>query len=294
MEFAPGDVDPPVTRDEGAGEWGTDPTTVEMTVKRGLIYDILPTAAIVIGDDAVAHMLHYLVGTGSDYTIDFEDMIDDVPLTKQYYENEIELAKAYVETLPAGVHKFTSTKIMPNLYATKDQSYNWYFAIGGYSAWGKGVATVTDKPNGTRAYRMEFEYKFFDRYNWDGGKKVNIFGIEVTDEFMARFHREGLAREFDCYGSVSKSVTWDGGSLVGAGAALMTAGAVAGAGGATGAVPTFGAKRTYVVKPGDSLSKIAGVYYGNFQLWPKIYEANRKVVGANPNLILPGQVLVIP
>jgi hypothetical protein len=57
---------------------------------------------------------------------------------------------------------------------------------------------------GTQILQLEFEYKFFDRYNWDGGKSVTLFGVTITDEFMARFHREGLAKEFDMYGSTKK------------------------------------------------------------------------------------------
>lgn len=52
--------------------------------------------------------------------------------------------------------------------------------------------------------------------------------------------------------------------------------------------------RTYVVKPGDSLSKIAKELYGDAKRWPEIYEANKALIGDNPNLIHPGQKLVIP
>jgi LysM repeat protein len=54
------------------------------------------------------------------------------------------------------------------------------------------------------------------------------------------------------------------------------------------------ATKTHTVQPGDWLSKIAKTYYGNMYKWPLIYEANRKTIGANPNLIKPGQQLVIP
>ena len=53
------------------------------------------------------------------------------------------------------------------------------------------------------------------------------------------------------------------------------------------------AKRTYTVKKGDSLWKIAKKYYGNGALYTKIYDANTDKV-ANPNLIYVGQKLVIP
>jgi hypothetical protein len=52
--------------------------------------------------------------------------------------------------------------------------------------------------------------------------------------------------------------------------------------------------KSYVVKSGDYLSKIAASFYGNGNLWPKIYDANRAVIGGNPNLIFPGQKLTIP
>ena len=53
-------------------------------------------------------------------------------------------------------------------------------------------------------------------------------------------------------------------------------------------------RRTYTVVSGDSLSKIAKRELGDANKWRKLYEANKAVVGDNPDLIKPGQVLVIP
>jgi nucleoid-associated protein YgaU len=52
--------------------------------------------------------------------------------------------------------------------------------------------------------------------------------------------------------------------------------------------------RTYTVRPGDSLSKIAKSLMGDAKKWRVLYEANKDVVGGNPDLIQPGQVLKIP
>jgi len=49
----------------------------------------------------------------------------------------------------------------------------------------------------------------------------------------------------------------------------------------------------YTVQPGDALSKIAQNKYGDANVWPRIFDANRDEI-ANPNLIFPGQVLRIP
>lgn len=50
---------------------------------------------------------------------------------------------------------------------------------------------------------------------------------------------------------------------------------------------------TYVVQRGDTLWAIAKKYYGNGAQYPKIFNANRDKI-KNPNLIYPGQQLVIP
>jgi nucleoid-associated protein YgaU len=50
---------------------------------------------------------------------------------------------------------------------------------------------------------------------------------------------------------------------------------------------------THVVAAGDSLSKIAKKYYGDSMKWKKIHEANKELI-PNPDLIYPGQMLVIP
>lgn len=51
---------------------------------------------------------------------------------------------------------------------------------------------------------------------------------------------------------------------------------------------------TYTVVSGDSLYKIAKQSYGDGSKWQTIYDANKSVIGGNPNLIYPGQVLAIP
>jgi nucleoid-associated protein YgaU len=49
----------------------------------------------------------------------------------------------------------------------------------------------------------------------------------------------------------------------------------------------------YTIVPGDTLSSIAQGQYGDANLWPRIFDANRDEI-SNPNLIFAGQVLRIP
>ncbi len=53
------------------------------------------------------------------------------------------------------------------------------------------------------------------------------------------------------------------------------------------------AQRTYTVKAGDTLSKIAKEMYGSASEYTKIFEANRDKL-SNPDKIQPGQELKIP
>lgn len=59
---------------------------------------------------------------------------------------------------------------------------------------------------------------------------------------------------------------------------------------------TTNKSRTYTVKSGDSLSRIAAnkSIYGDASKWRKIYDANKKTIGANPNNLTAGMKLVIP
>lgn len=54
--------------------------------------------------------------------------------------------------------------------------------------------------------------------------------------------------------------------------------------------PAVGPK-TYTVQQGDNLSSIAGKYGTT---WQAIYNRNVSIIGSDPNLIKPGQVLTIP
>ena len=52
-------------------------------------------------------------------------------------------------------------------------------------------------------------------------------------------------------------------------------------------------ERTYEVKAGDSLSKIAKQEYGDANQWRRIFDANKDIL-KDPDKIYPGQTLRIP
>ena len=57
---------------------------------------------------------------------------------------------------------------------------------------------------------------------------------------------------------------------------------------------TSNSNRTYTVVSGDCLWNITKYYTGDGSRWPELYELNTGIVGSNPNLIYPGQVLTLP
>ena len=64
-----------------------------------------------------------------------------------------------------------------------------------------------------------------------------------------------------------------------------------------GSVPPAPATRTsptHVVRPGDTLWDIAEAELGGGAQWQRIHALNRAVIGADPDLIHPGQELRLP
>lgn len=207
-----GKADPPIARDTGSGRWNSSPKQAAYIALGTSIVASLPVAYGVIGDDATDHLIHYFGNRGATYRIDLEGMVREVGAARTVYENEVAEARELVETLPPGRHDIASRQTQDG-YNLQEENRNWYFAIGGYLAWGAGSAVVTDI-GGERHFELDFEYKFYDRYNWDKGKSVTIAGVTITDQFMGEFHRQGLAQEFDCVGSFKRKLSWKRGASI--------------------------------------------------------------------------------
>ncbi len=52
--------------------------------------------------------------------------------------------------------------------------------------------------------------------------------------------------------------------------------------------------KKHTVVSGETLSSISKKYYDDIGKYMKIYEANKDLIGDNPDLIKPGQELIIP
>ncbi len=164
------------------------------------------TVDIAIGPNAVRHMQHYMNMTGNDLIVDLRDFAERSKKLKEIYIQEIHEAKEFSQTLPIGTHFITSETSATGYF---DDSKDLYYAIGGYSYWGKGtVAVMKNSESNNNSYAMDFEFHFFDRYNWDKGKEVHIGAIPITDEFMGEFHRQCYAMEYNIKGVYKETIVW--------------------------------------------------------------------------------------
>lgn len=62
----------------------------------------------------------------------------------------------------------------------------------------------------------------------------------------------------------------------------------------TSRVNTFTKPKTYTTKKGDNLRGISFKFYRDIKSYKKIYEANKKLIGANPNKVKAGITLSLP
>ena len=180
-----GTADPNFRTDEGSGRWGSQRATAEMRAMRIAIMGHLPHAVPLIGPDAAAHMRHYMENSGSRYTIRLAELIADTRSARELFDLELAEAKRFVETLPPGSHPITSARGSGG-YAMMSESPNWSYAIGGYTVWGRGTAHVREAADGQLGYQLDFELRFYDRYDWHEGNAVRLFGIETCSKLVQK------------------------------------------------------------------------------------------------------------
>jgi nucleoid-associated protein YgaU len=58
--------------------------------------------------------------------------------------------------------------------------------------------------------------------------------------------------------------------------------------------PPPGPAQTHLTTPSDTLWDLAARFYGDGAQWPKIYEANKALIGPDPNRLTAGLTLIIP
>lgn len=202
-----GPQDPVLISDKGSGKWCSMlQTGIFLIYKRGIELALaVKLGNLVAGEGATRHLKHFFDNVGSTLTIDLQKMTKTIKYLGELYETELNKAKAFSQTLNDGHHYITS-KTYQKGYFDKMDDKNAFYAIGGFFYWGKGVVDVQSFGK-SKKHILNFEFKLFDRYNWDNDKK---FGLkDIDDNFMQKFHKQCYAREFDVIGSYQKTYWWN-------------------------------------------------------------------------------------
>ncbi len=125
-------------------------------------------------------------------------------------------------------------------------------------------------------------------------EKTAAEAAKVTEEAAAKRREELAAKQKAAEDARKAFEAAEAARVAAQKAAQTTTGAAGTIGAAASAAAAVLTGKEYVVVSGDSLSKIAKEQLGDAKRWPEIYEANKAVIGDNPNLIKPGQKLRLP
>jgi len=185
--------------------------------------------------EAVAHVRHYLGGSGAEYPVNVKKMHNEVPSAQLNFETEYDEAMRFAESLQDGSHSITSSQTTAG-YNGQNESLNWFLAVGGYQYWGKGPVTICrGNSNHNRLggfeFQMTFSFKVSDQYNWNPGQSV-FHGL-IPDEFLGKFHLMGLAQEFPLRGLRTITLRWNEGGEPEITEGLLPSGTGSVSGGAT-------------------------------------------------------------
>lgn len=209
-DYKIGMTDPRRASDPGIGLWNSRPKLAffsDIQVRLEIALQ-LGAGNLFPGTNASRHMLHYLGNSDLPLQVDVENLLQSSIGARTKMGKEVRSAQASIKRLLTGRHCVVANRRRRGIVRSSD-SRDWYFALGMYAVWGKGIVNI-DRYRGELRYRFEFLYRIYDRDNWDEGKKTNFLGIELSDRLIGEFHLEGLAREFDCVGEVRRQLAWIG------------------------------------------------------------------------------------
>ena len=200
----PGDSD-----NEGSGQYRQRPPTPRD-------YAVHEAATLAAGTcasmwpDASKNLYHYLQNTGSHQDMDVDGMLNDLPSLDNDTQTAVTtMAGQAVDDAQASGYTGPMTYPFNTPWEHADanpiESDNWFYATGGYQRATDGTITVYPPTDGNSEWTYSYDYRAHtaDRYNWDGDKSTEIFGMTITDKELQELHRAGLAQEYDMSGESS-------------------------------------------------------------------------------------------
>lgn len=195
----------PPTPDAGAGAHGSQPIYSRAD---DLAFFTVALRAQVVADvagltHAASGMRHYLGNSGDDFTISPDEAMNDVPRLKSYADYVVTEAVRPVANNTANHNQTVAfTSIWDDFSVSQTESEDWYLAMASVEICATGIVTTTPAEGGGQPrIAMDYQIHLFDRYNWDGGKGVEILRIDLSDNRLGALHTAGLAKEFNQLGT---------------------------------------------------------------------------------------------
>ncbi len=200
----PGMPAPPPT-DVGAGGHGSQP--IYSRADDLAFFSVALRAQVVAEVAGLTHaakgMRHYLGNSGDDFSINPDEAMSDVPRLKKWADKVVTEAVAPLATDAANHNKaVTFSSIWDGFSVSQEESEDWFLAMASVEVAATGVVTTTPAEGGGQPrISMDYQIHLYDRYNWDGGKNVEILEVTLTDERLGALHTAGLAKEFNQFGT---------------------------------------------------------------------------------------------
>ena len=203
--FVLGSSGPKKRVDLGSGQWGSETPEISSYFKKGFVEQTILPYARLIYPDAADHLRHYFGNTGLDYRVNLQRIVETTDAGRDFYLSQQNAAMNFAsDNAVEGIPLSFSSQRMEQRRFSGDE--NWMRASGTFSGWSN--ATVVRTGN---SFSMNFDLHYFDPYNWNNGQEFTSFGVDVKDDFMAAFHKQGLAREFNLVGLLPLKITWQAG-----------------------------------------------------------------------------------
>ncbi|EKG16342.1 hypothetical protein MPH_06469, partial [Macrophomina phaseolina MS6] len=183
-------ADPPKVPGDGIGSYNSKDASIGDRLDF-YEYRAMAKAADTLGlNNAARNLDHYLDNTGDDLYEVPEAMMADLPDFKSLVLNlvQTEAKKAY----KAAATGSGSTQLFSTPWKAYDYSYkfnkDWFYALGAFSYSVAGIVKAHRDSSKSKSYTAEMSYVVyvFDRYNWDGGKSVEIGPFTFKDEDLGR------------------------------------------------------------------------------------------------------------
>jgi hypothetical protein len=151
-------------------------------------------------NNAARNLNHYLDNNGDDLYETPEEMMADLPDFNNLVLNLVQTQAK--DAYAAAAVGSGSSRTFSTPWNGYDYKYgfnkDWYYAVGAFSYSVAGIVTTHRVSSNSTAYtaKMNYVVYVFDRYNWDGGKSVEIGPFTFEDKDLGRMHLVGLAKEY--------------------------------------------------------------------------------------------------